>query len=71
MTIDERLNGVKPADIQRAKQLGYFGKSVTYAGLLYEIVGHNSYVLLGWDASKKRGVRFNQAQTTQVMPQLR
>jgi hypothetical protein len=68
---DKRLAGCKPKDIANAKQLGYFGKTVTYFGLDYEIVGHNGYVLLGWDPRKERGVRLNQKQTAEVMPQLR
>lgn len=68
---DPRLAGTKPKDIANAKSLGYFGKTVDYFGKSYEIVGHNGYVLLGWDPRTKRSVRFNQAQTAQVMPQLR
>jgi hypothetical protein len=68
---DARLLATKPDYITRAKELGFFGKTVTYAGKSYEIIGHNGYVLLGWDPRKKSGVRFNQAQTSQVMPQLR
>ena len=67
---DKRLDNLKPKDINNAKQLGYFGKTVTFSDLPYEIVGHNGYVLLGWDTRKQRSVRFNRAQTAQVMPQL-
>jgi hypothetical protein len=68
---DERLDHVKAKDIENAKKLGFFGKTVVYAGASYEIVGHNGYVLLGWNPRKQSGVRFNQAQTAQVLPQLR
>lgn len=67
---DKRLSSVKPKDIANAKARGCFGKTVSYGGKDYEIVGHNGYVLLGWDPRKQSGVRFDQRQTAQVMPQL-
>ena len=67
---DKRLSSVKPKDIANAKARGYFGKTVSFGGKDYEIIGHNGYVLLGWDPRRQSGVRFNQRQTEQVMPQL-